>query len=96
MISLLLLKKKCCFLTHGLSRQGRDGKKQLLLCEKDMLFHREQEFCDTVAQIFSEKQDIFVSVSVDFTLEVEQKKNKGCEVYTRTAQGLLQAAALRI
>ena len=87
---LLLLKEKNVLLFNMVYRGKVEMEENsfLLQCEKDMLFQaREQEFCDTVAQIFREKAGYLVSVSVDFTLEVEQKENKGYEVYTRTAQG---------
>ena len=87
---LLLLKEKNVLLFNMVYRGKVEMEENsfLLLCEKDMLFQaREQEFCDTVAQIFREKAGYLVSVSVDYSLEVEQKENKGYEVYTRTAQG---------
>ena len=87
---LLLLKEKNVLLFNMVYRGKVEMEENsfLLLCEKDMLFQaREQEFCDTVAQIFRKKAGYLVSVSVDYSLEVEQKENKGYEVYTRTAQG---------
>ena len=86
--SILLLLKEKNVLLFNMVYRGKvemEGNSFLLLCEKDMLFQaREQEFCDTVAQIFRKKAGYLVSVSVDYSLEVEQKENEGYEVYTRT------------
>ena len=95
---LLLLKEKNVLLFDMLYR-GKvtvEENSFVLQCEDDILFRsREQEFTESVQEMFRRLADFLIEVEVDYSLPVSNLVQDGYEVFHKTEQGYFTSSRVK-